>query len=427
MKKALRGIWNRLRRIRNGIRAAAHQKELHRNNAQIRRRIAQKVANKQPIHVVFVCHRPAIWASLESVYNLLKNDPAFRVTLVAIPNKKQLPELGLEHQKYVSEGAEEYWKAEGCLQGYDYDSGNWLDLAALEPDYVFFQTPYNICRPPQYHSREVSKYALLPFVSYFGVLCTDDVYDECTPADFLQDLSFFFTQNPMDDDYIRNRLQQVRAKNCTNINTGFPRYDHTEQYRNMPCDIWNQADTFKMIWTPRWTTNEGNCHFFDFKDTFVTYCKANPQVELAFRPHPQAFAEWNATGELPEAEANIYKQNFVDSNMHLDQSPNYFPMLYTSDCLITDRSTIFLDYYCTGKPMIYCTSKNRHDVIFPQYLEGMYCVANWEELEKTLSDLQKGIDPLKETRARIIRENFTPAGETAAQAIGKYLKNIPTA
>lgn len=424
MKKALKVILKPLLCIRNRILARRHQTALRRGNELIRRRIAEKVANNQPIHVVFVCHRPAVWASLENVYNLLKTDPAFRVTIVAIPNKKQLPELGLNHEEYVSEGAEEYWKKDGCLQGYNYETGTWLDLEALEPDYVFFQTPYNICRPPQYHSRQVSRYALIPYVSYFGVLCTDDVYDECTPADFLQDLSFFFTQNPMDDDYVRNRLQQVRADNCQNVKTGFPRYDSTEQYRTMPCDIWNRADSFKMIWTPRWTTNEGNCHFFDFKDTFVTYCKANPQVELAFRPHPQAFAEWNATGELPEAEAKVYKQNFVDSNMHLDQSHNYFPLLYTSDCLITDRSTIFLDYYCTGKPIIYCTSQNQHDALFPEHVAGMYCVANWEELEKVLSDLQKGIDPLKDTRAKIIRENFIPVGETAAEAIRRCLKPL---
>lgn len=377
----------------------------------------------EPIHVVFVCHRPAIWESLHSVYDAMKQDPDFRVTIVAIPNKKQLPKLCLAHEQYESEGAEEFWKDQGCINGYDYKTGQWLDLESLQPDYVFFQTPYNICKPPQYHSHEVSKYAHLAYVTYYGVLYTDDVYDECTPPDFMNDLSFFFTQNPMDDAYVRNRMKQVGALDCQVINTGFPRYDRIESYRSQPCTIWNRSDSFKMVWTPRWTTNEGNCHFFDFKDTFVDYCKQNPDVELVFRPHPQAFQEWNATGELPEAEANIYKQNFVDSNMHLDQSGNYFPMLYTSDCLITDRSTIFLDYYCSGKPIIYCTSENHHDAIFPQYIEGMYCVSNWAELEAVINDLRKGIDPLQSTRQRIIEENFIPKGNPASLNILQCIKN----
>lgn len=403
---------------------AALEAELHEiAKENIRLRFAQKYAVGQPIHVVFVCHRPAVWESLHSIYDYMKLDPAFRVTIVAIPNKKQLPKLGLHHEYYESEGAEEFWKDEGCINGYNYETGTWLDLKSLEPDYVFFQQPYNISKPAQYHSRNVSKYARLAYVTYYAVPSTDDIYDECTPPNFMRDLTFFFTQNPMDDTYVRNRLQKINATDCQVVKTGFPRYDRIDSYKSQPCDLWNNPDSFKIVWTPRWTTNEGNCHFFDFKDIFVDFCKENPDVELAFRPHPQAFLEWNATGELSEAEANIYKQNFVDSNMHLDESGNYFPMLYTSDCLITDRSTIFLDYYCSGKPIIYCTSQNQHDTIFPQYLDGMYCVTNWQELVTVLNDLRNGIDPLKSTRKRIIQENFIPQGDPAGMNILNCIRN----
>lgn len=391
-------------------------------NENIRLRLKLKKASHEPIHVVFVCHRPAIWESLHSVYDAMKQDPDFRVTIVAIPNKKQLPELNLNHEQYESEGAEEFWKSEGCINGYDYETGQWLDLKSLEPDYVFFQTPYNICRPPQYHSSVVSKYAKLCYVSYFGSYHTDEVYDECTPLDYLRDLSFFFTQNPMDDVHIRDRFTKVEHHYCRIVNTGFPRYDRIETYRNLPCGMWNQEDTFKMVWTPRWTTNEGNCHFFDYKDRMVDYCKNDPGVELVFRPHPQAFKEWNATGELPEAEAEIYKKNFVDSNMHLDDSSSYYPTLYSSDCLITDKSSMLLDYFCTGKPIIYCTDDLRGETLFPFLLQGMYCVETWEEVWKVLTDLRQGIDPLKDVRGRTVQENFIQRGAPAGQKISEQIK-----
>lgn len=385
-------------------------------------RLAQKKEDGNPVHVVFVCHRPAVWESLHSVYDAMKQDPTFRVTLVTIPNKKQLPELGLFHEQYESEGAEEFWKDEGCLQGYDYKTGQWLDLEALEPDYVFFQQPYNICRPPQYHSSVVSRYARVCYVSYFGILYVDDVYDECMPVDFLQDLHFFFTQNRQEDDHVRQRAKQVGAPLCRTVNTGFPRYDRIEEYRSRKSDLWKNPDTFKMVWTPRWTTNEGNCHFFTFKDLIVDYCKEDPGVELVFRPHPQAFKEWNATGELPEAEANIYKQNFVDSNMHLDDSSDYFPTLYSSDCLITDKSAILLDYFCTGKPIIYCLSHNPHDRLFPEYMEGMYCADTWEQVQQILTQLRSGIDPLAPVRKKIVEENFITRGTTAAEKIVRSIR-----
>lgn len=385
-------------------------------------RLEQKKNDGKPIHVVFVCHRPAVWESLHSVYDDMKQNPAFQVTVVAIPNKKQLPDLGLNHEQYESEGAEEFWREEGCIHGYNYSTGEWLDLETLNPDYIFFQQPYNICRPPQYHSRLVSRYARLCYVSYFGILYVDDVYDECIPADFLRDLYYFFTQNSQEDHHIRRRVLVDGAPLCRTMNTGFPRYDRVKEYKTRKSELWQKPDTFKMVWTPRWTTNEGNCHFFTFKDLIVDYCKQDPGVELVFRPHPQAFKEWNATGELPEAEANTYKQNFVGSNMHLDDSGDYFPTLYNSDCLITDKSAILLDYFCTGKPIIYCLSHNPHDRLFPEYMEGMYCVDTWDQVQDILTQLRSGNDPLAPVRKKIVRENFLQDTTAAHKILRQILE-----
>ncbi len=426
MKRNIKAFLKRLPVAGHALSAVASWKR-HRAmqgyDKAISARLAQKREKCEPIHVVFVCHRPAVWESLRSVYDAMKQDLAFRVTLVAIPNKKLLPGLGLSHEQYESEGAEEFWKEEGCIHGYDYTTGQWMDLEALEPDYVFFQQPYNSCRPPQYHSGVVSRYARLCYVPYFGILYTDDVYDECVPLDFLRDLYFFFTQNRQEDDHIRQRVRLANAPLCHAINTGFPRYDRIEDYRTVKGKLWQKPDTFKMVWTPRWTTNEGNCHFFDFKDLIVAYCKNDPAVELVFRPHPQAFKEWNATGELPEAEASIYKQNFVGGNMHLDDSSNYFPTLYSSDCLITDKSAILLDYFCTGKPIIYCLSENNlHDRLFPEYMQGMYCVEKWEQVQQVLDQLRSGNDPLASVRESLVRQNFVAQDMTSAEKIVRILR-----
>src|SRR5574344_2150856 len=72
-------------------------------------RLSLKKINHEKVNVVFVCHRPNVWGSLKTVYEAVISDPLFRVTVVAIPNKEQLPKLGLNHEQYKSEGAEEYW------------------------------------------------------------------------------------------------------------------------------------------------------------------------------------------------------------------------------------------------------------------------------------------------------------------------------
>ena len=380
-------------------------------NELIDLRLARKKESGEKINVVFVCHRPPVWESLHSVFNALKADERFQVTIVAIPNKKELPGLWLNHEEYESEGAEEFWKPYGCLNGYNYETKEWLDLRSLKPDYVFFQQPYNVARPKAYQSGVVSKYARIAYVDYFSPLMYDSVYEECTPIDFLDSLSFFFTQNQDEYEELTKRFQQSVNGLCKIRNTGFPRFDEIMSYDGKPCDAWNSTESFKILWTPRWTTNEGNCNFFAFKDRMTGFCAGNPAVELVFRPHPQAFREWESTGELTKEQREEYLKCFENSNMHLDESSNYMPLLFSTDCLITDRSSILVDYFCTLKPIIYCPGKQKSQIL-DEYMKGMYIAHTWEELEKTVRQLMNHEDPLAETRKDIVKR-YLKVGETS--------------
>jgi CDP-glycerol glycerophosphotransferase (TagB/SpsB family) len=271
----------------------------------------------------------------------------------------------------------------------------------------------------------VSKYAKIGYVSYFGAMSMDEVYAECTPLDFLRDVSHFFTQNEMDDVFIKNRYATLECLTTKISLTGFPRYDDVVQYINCTADIWNKniSDAFRVIWTPRWTTNEGNCHFFDYKDLFIEFCDQNKKVDFVFRPHPQAFQEWETTGELPEKEAKKYIEQYeVRENMHLDASPNYYPLLYSSNCLVTDKSTMILDYFMTKNPVVFCKRNYELDGIYAELEPGLYITENWEETAKILNQLQQGIDPLREKREELITKCFYTPKEGAGYLIKETIK-----
>ena len=129
-------INDRFTKINNEILQLANE------NIELRFKL-KKVLNEK-INIVFVCHRPAVWGSLKTVYEAMKQDSAFDVKIVTIPNKKQLPELGLAHEIYESEGAEEFWQGDNVISGYNSKTQEWVDLRNLKPDYIFFQQPYNI-------------------------------------------------------------------------------------------------------------------------------------------------------------------------------------------------------------------------------------------------------------------------------------------
>jgi len=390
------------------------------------KRILKKILNK-PINIVFVCHRPNVWGSLYTVYKACISDKNFNVTIVAIPNKKQLSHKGLKHDIYETEGAEEFFKAYSCkiVNGYDYQNKKWYNLKRLKPDYLFFQQPYNICKPAQYNSKNVSKYTKILYVHYAANFIGNGVLEETYPINFIRDVDTIFAQDVFDKISVENYLKRNNV-NAKIYITGFPRYDNLKQYKNVKSTNWNlpqNNNIYRVIWTPRWCTNEGNCCFFEYKDRLLEFVKKNKNIDFIFRPHPQAFLEWAATGELPEKEANEYKRNYKNlKNAKIDEQKEYLTTFYSSDCLITDISSIIAEYYLTGKPIIYCHKKDCFNNFSRKLSEGFYWVHNWCELEETLTMLKAGNDPLKEKRQEIIKSEFYIPKQGAGYTIKELIK-----
>lgn len=389
-------------------------------------RFKLKKLNNEKINVVFVCHRPAVWGSLKTVYEAMKADESFNVKIVTIPNKKQLPDLGLNHEVYESEGAEVFWKGEDVISGYNYETKEWIDLKVLNPDYVCFQQPYNVCRPNVLNSNQVSKYAKIFYVAYASNFIGTGILEETSPADYVKNISLMFNQNHMDYDLLKNYFNEIGNNFTKQFLTGFPRYDNLSVYNNCESKVWSlprSKDNFRVIWTPRWCTNEGNCHFFDYKDNLINYCQQNNTVDFVFRPHPQAFLNWISTKELSEQEANDYKDKYAKlSNANIDDTKEYLTTFYSSDCMITDISSIVAEYFLTGKPIIYCHRKDCFNDFSRKLSEGFYWVHNWQELQNTLDMLRTGNDPLKEKRMQLINSCFYIPKEGSGQSIKEIIK-----
>lgn len=397
------------------------------SQSNIDNRLKSKKINKEKINVVFVCWRPSVWGALKSVYDSFKADDLFNVTIVTIPNKKLLPKVGLDHNEFVSEGAEDFFINEKCIHGYDYEDGKWLDLYSLQPDYIFFQQPYNGERCEQYKSWYVSKYAKICYVHYasdFIGQTKTDVLAETTPRDFFYNTTYYFTQNEIDNRLISELLSKQDNFVTKTILTGYPKYDGLQKYIMSESNVWRfkrEDNKFRIIWTPRWCTEEGTCHFFTYKDDFISYAKENPDIDFIFRPHPQAYKNWNATGEFTNEQIENYCKLYEQSdNMSIDYNKEYLSTFYSSDCLVTDISSIVAEYFLTGKPIIYCHRVDCFNDFSKELSKSFYWVRNWQELQKTLNELRLGVDPLKEKRNEL-RAKMFPNIENNA---GEIIKNI---
>ena len=171
-----------------------------------------------------------------------------------------------------------------------------------------------------------------------------------------------------------------------------------------------------MIWTPRWTTDPklGGSHFFDYKDQMIGWAEKDTSVDLVFRPHPLALANYVSAGLMTEEELETYLNRYtVCINAAVDRTTEYYDTFFSSDCLITDISAVMIDYLFTGKPIIYCTSPSDQYFFTPELHECLYKVENFEGIVRTVEQLRAGDDPKKKMRAKVARM-LKPEGSAAA-------------
>ena len=391
------------------------------------RRLERKKDKK--INVIFVAHRPAIWGALNTVCRACMEDKRFNVAIVAIPNKKELPEIGYAHDSYVWEGAYEYFKDYDCkvVKGYDDENNSWYDLRRLKPDYVFFQTPYDICRPLEYQSNRVASYARICYVHYGMPFMNGEIAEESFPVSFLKNTYFHFAEfEEMRKFYVDRVCDNAVHNKERVILTGYPKLDEAKDFVGCESDNWKykgDARKFRIMWTPRWNTEEGNCTFFTFKDFIPEYIQSNDKTELLYRPHPQAASEFISRGIMTKEELDAYMIQYESgSNLSLDKSKGYLESFYSSDVLITDESSIIPEYFLTGKPLIFTYDETHLNDFAKEISKGFYWVKDKEELKNCLDKLINGEDELKDIRQKLIKEQFYMPENDSGYEIKEIIK-----
>jgi hypothetical protein len=402
------------------------------SDAQFRARAQVKRFHDQPIHVLFLCHMPPLWSSFDSVYRAIINDSAFRATVVTLPYRH----ITLPDGEYKDEGALEFLQAKGipAISGYDREKNQWLSPTSLSPDYVFFQTPYDVF-PPEWSVEQVSMLARVCYIPYGTTLFRGLVDDIAHPIQFFRSISLVFSESPLANDLFVARFKDQKwFDEKIVVLSGSPKLDYLTGKNSPDGKVWKRRlpkDIKRIAWTPRWATWDGTCHFFDYKDYFTKFCQNHLDVDFVFRPHPLCFQNFLKTGELTKAELERMELAYSNSlNMTLDRSAEYQNTFLTCDILVSDVSTMLLEYFATGKPVVYTHRLDVFNELGRKLSEGFYWVRNAVEMDQTLAMLLSGYDPLREKRNELANSIvFMPeggAGLGIKEAIASDFHNVAT-
>lgn len=369
---------------------------------QLKRSI--KAIKSEKINLVFVCHGPSLWGSLQPLFDACINDSIFKVTIVAIPIK-------CSETEYANNGAEEFFAGFPCtvVNGYNYETGKWASLYDLEPDYIFFQTPYNVHRPEEYQSSVLLAYTSICYISYGLFLFSGAVETIVNPEDYINDTYMVFSDSEY---HMRKMIELTSSENTLFYPVGYTRLDLFGEYINYNSDSKQWSSTkenskFRIIWSPRWNERDGVSHFLDYKDLFLGFIDNNKDVDFIFRPHPLAFYSYVEDGYLTKLDLEHYTDEYAKrENANIDTSGVFLDSFFSSDLLIADPTSLMADYLFTGKPIIYCHKNNCFNEFGNKLAKAFYWAGSWSEVVDYVNMLRAGEDPLKQKRREILEEMF---------------------
>ncbi len=370
----------------------------------------KRAGSSGPIRVGFLCQFIPAWSKLMPVYRQMLEDPRFEPVLICVPSN-------IEDRELVGDTAKndtyDYFLSQGYSEAISaWDGQTWLDVTSLKLNYIFYPRPYNDFLPKCYDSALVSRCCRICLVMY-GMSMTEQIIDTVMERSFFRYVYCYFAESP----YVAERNREMGAflhklGLQKSVYKGLPGMEEIAAMKNVASPAWDfSKNSFRVIWTPRWTTdpNLGGTNFFEYYQALLDYAGHHGHMDFLFRPHPLALENFQKTGEMTAQQV----QDFLDRiqklpNVSLDSQKEYFSTMWGASVLVTDISGIMPEYFVTGKPMIYCAS-NMPLTPSPHtktMLEGCYTVYNREELFACLEQLAAGIDPLAETRQKIAAELY---------------------
>lgn len=311
--------------------------------------------NDEKIDIVFLPYNAAMWNSLESIWKAASKDPMCNCYVMPIPYYKiKMLEDGSEEGIFCYEGD----KFPEYVPVINYKK---LDLQELKPDIIYVHNQYDNYNTAtqvdsKYFSSSLKKCTnMLVYVPY-AILGT-------YPISFYNDFYSFIQTRGFDRVVVQAPVfQMIAEKSGIDSNKiltlGSPKMDGLITSIETQEVSRELEDKFKNRTVFLWTTNlmkivNSKDKALDEIEEVFNIIKKHSKCGLIFRPHP--LERVYVQSMVPECFIR-YEEilNSVEGieNIMIDYSSNYYEVFTISDALITDRSSVLIEYMATGKPVL---------------------------------------------------------------------------
>lgn len=369
-------------------------------------------SNKK-IVVVFIVYMPETWNSLKTVYEQCLNDDRFSPILVAHPILKDLnnPTYDFFKTKYEVMNA---------------FTDIWLNLEQLKPDFVFYTRSYQDEYYYLYQPKNVRKYAKVCFIQYGATIDKGNIFKTVYNNNFFGNVSYIFSDNHISHNMINKKFNFLTRLNLLKVlYFGYPRFELINNSKMI-----NKVNhKFTILWTPRFPVEANSLNtgttFLNFYSFLLEYAKSNPSINLIIRPHPLMFEKFIGLGILSRLEVeNIISEVENILNVNFDLNRDYLPAMIESDVLISDYSSLIVEYFIMNKPILYCSSYHTFTEAGELIYESMYKIKGQADMSKRLNSIRSGIDINKEIRTKNLNIFAGEIGMSPSKEILNFLLKV---
>ena len=377
------------------------------------RNVSKNNQRQSKIKVGFIVQMPEIWDKIAPVYDAMMSNSIFEVDLIIIPPYNQASkkiEKHYDRSNYFITHYSSYILAYQC--------NNWISIKDKNYDYVFVQRPYDQYLPSGFKSSELVTFTKVCYIPYgFG---GSDVFDAVSAKkEFFRNVYFVFLESDYMTGVFKKKFKFPSEKrNHKIINSGFPAL---APYFSFP----QLSDYHTFTWTPRWSFDSsiGGSNFLKYKDTFLNVAENHPEKKFIFRPHPLMFGEILEKGLMSSNEISLYLEKLSQLGVIYDRDTPLADTLEQTDVLITDYSSIIIQFFVTGRPIIYCESCIKLNSTYQELKKGMYIVTSEDNYYSYVEKIMRGEDSTKNVRNRIIGDMFNNHRDATMNIINEIIKD----
>lgn len=378
----------------------------------------------EKIEIVFLPYKSSMWDSMESVWRATKQDENCICSVVPIP----------------------YFELNGngipptlCYEGDNFPNDvpivqySLYDIKKHHPDIIYFHNPYDgynyVTQVEEtYFSSNLSKYTnMLVYIPYFVAGAYSNVKNAeaicLTPGS--KNANRVIVQSELHKElFVKLGLEQDKI-----VALGSPKFDATlranVKYLKIPKG-WGTICKSKKIFL--WNTSLDNMlnekEWFEQTAHIVEAFLGNDDCSLIWRPHPLMEATIKSMRPQYISRYHDLKEKIYSmGNAVIDEESDAYPAISVSDALISDYSSIMLQYSITGKPILslnYMSSLREKSICIFDFFSN-YFLKDGMSVGSFMNMVLCGDDVKKEERLRAMKESTLYTDGCCGKAVHQYV------